>query len=125
MEKIFKALGCETRLWMVWLLSKRPLCVCEIMGILDIPQAKASRHLAYLKNAGILDSRRQEQWVVYSIKEDLEESVRKIVNTAVEVMEGLPEAYRYKKKLEEIISDSSYRLKHGFLESTDKEVNHG
>ncbi len=110
---------------MVWLLSKRPLCVCEIMGVLDIPQAKASRHLAYLKNSGILDSKRQEQWMVYFIKEDLDESVKKIVDTAVEAMENLPEASKYKRRLEEIISDSSYRLKHGFSKAVDEEVNHG
>ena len=64
---IFKALSDETRLRMVNLLYERELCVCDVMAVLQIPQAKASRHLIYLKNAGVVKDRKQAQWAHYSL----------------------------------------------------------
>lgn len=65
---IFKALADETRLTiMAILLSRGELCVCDIMAAIQISQSKASRHLRYLKNAGLLDDRRDGIWVYYMI----------------------------------------------------------
>ena len=50
---------------------EKELCVCDIMEVLQITQTKASRHLAYLKNANMIAYRKQAQWVYYSmIKEN-------------------------------------------------------
>ncbi len=62
-----KALSDETRLRIINLLYEKELCVCDIMETLQITQAKASRHLIYLKNAGLVADRKQAQWVYYSI----------------------------------------------------------
>ncbi|MCZ0861409.1 metalloregulator ArsR/SmtB family transcription factor [Methanocorpusculum sp. MG] len=70
-EQIFKALSDSTRLRMVSLVMKRELCVCEIMGVLNLSQSNASRHLTILKNAGVLSGRRQAQWAYYKISEML------------------------------------------------------
>ena len=67
---ILKALSDETRLRIINLLYERELCVCEIMETLEISQAKASRHLIYLKNAGLVKDRKQAQWAHYSLKKD-------------------------------------------------------
>lgn len=65
---IFKALGDELRLASVMLIREhRRLCVCELMAALDIPQPKASRHLAILRDAGLLDGERQGQWIFYAL----------------------------------------------------------
>ncbi len=64
---IFKVLGEETRLRMLGLLFDRELCVCDIESVLGISQANASRHLAKMKSAGILSSRKSAQWVYYDI----------------------------------------------------------
>lgn len=64
---ILKALSDETRLRILNLLYERELCVCDIMETLQISQTKASRHLSYLKNAGLVDDRKQAQWVYYSL----------------------------------------------------------
>ncbi len=64
---ILKSLSDETRLRIINLLYERELCVCDIMEVLAIPQTKASRHLSYLKNAGIVTDRKQAQWVYYSL----------------------------------------------------------
>lgn len=64
---ILKALSDETRLRILNLLYERELCVCDIMEALKISQTKASRHLSYLKNAGLVDDRKHAQWVYYSL----------------------------------------------------------
>ena len=70
MVDILKALSDETRLRIINLLYERELCVCEIMETLEISQAKASRHLIYLKNAGLVKDRKQAQWAHYSFRKD-------------------------------------------------------
>lgn len=64
---ILKSLSDETRLRIVNLLYEKELCVCDIMEVLGISQTKTSRHLSYLKNAGIVSDRKQAQWVYYSL----------------------------------------------------------
>lgn len=63
---ILKALSDETRLRIINLLYEKELCVCDVVETLKITQTKASRHLAYLKNAGLVTDRKQAQWVYYS-----------------------------------------------------------
>jgi len=73
MEKIsdiLKALSDETRLRILNILCEKELCVCDIMETLQISQAKASRHLIYMKNAGLLKDRKSAQWVYYSMASD-------------------------------------------------------
>ncbi len=67
---VLKALSDETRLRILNLLYDRELCVCDVMATLQITQAKASRHLIYLKNAGLVKDRKQAQWVYYSLAKD-------------------------------------------------------
>lgn len=64
---LFKALAHETRLHILCLLLDGEVCVCRIMQILDLPQSTASRHLAILKNAGLVEDRRDGTWVHYSL----------------------------------------------------------
>jgi ArsR family transcriptional regulator len=65
--RMFKALSDETRLRILCLLLDGELCVCDIMGVLQLPQSTVSRHLAYLKNSGWVDDRRCGVWMYYSI----------------------------------------------------------
>ncbi len=70
-EDILKALADETRLRIINLLyEKEELCVCDLYEALKITQTKASRHLQYLKNAGLVDDRKHAQWIYYSIKKN-------------------------------------------------------
>jgi len=73
MEKlveVLKALSDETRLRILNLLYERELCVCDVMETLQITQAKASRHLIYMKNAGLVKDRKQAQWAYYAMLKD-------------------------------------------------------
>jgi len=67
--RLFKAFSDETRLRILRLLLKRELCICELMEVLQLPQSNVSRHMAYLKNAGLVDDRREAVWVYYSLTE--------------------------------------------------------
>lgn len=66
---IFKALGHPTRLKILDLLSSAgEICVCEIVKELNIDQPTVSKHLSILKNAGIIDSRKEGLMVFYQLK---------------------------------------------------------
>lgn len=68
---MFAALADPTRLRIVHLLlSEQELCVCDLQSVLDIPQPTVSRHLALLRNSGIVVARRADQWMHYSISEN-------------------------------------------------------
>lgn len=65
--KLFKALSDETRLRILSLLTAGELCVCDLMEVLQLPQSTVSRHLAYLRNTGLVDDRRQGVWMYYRL----------------------------------------------------------
>jgi len=64
---VLKALSDETRLRILNLLYDQELCVCDLMEVLAMSQPKVSRHLGYMKNAGLVSDRKQAQWVHYSL----------------------------------------------------------
>ncbi|MGM0912890.1 MAG: metalloregulator ArsR/SmtB family transcription factor [Pseudomonadota bacterium] len=66
--RLFKCLSDETRLMLTLLiLSEGELCVCEMTHALEVSQPKVSRHLAQLRNCGLLSDRREGQWVYYGL----------------------------------------------------------
>jgi ArsR family transcriptional regulator len=67
MVRLFAALGDDVRLRMIALLTHGELCVCHIEEALDLKQANASRHLAILRAAGVVTSRREDRWVYYQL----------------------------------------------------------
>ncbi|HVZ82281.1 MAG TPA: metalloregulator ArsR/SmtB family transcription factor [Terracidiphilus sp.] len=67
LERFFQALGDRTRLRLLNLMGDQELCVCVFVEILNIPQSKISRHLAYLRGAGIVAARREGKWMHYRI----------------------------------------------------------
>jgi len=69
---IFKAMGDETRLRILNLLLrvKGKLCVCELVDALQLPQYGISKHLAILKNAGLLDVTREGRWIYYGLNRE-------------------------------------------------------
>lgn len=71
-EQLIHALSDQTRLRSVLLLQQEgELCVCELMYGLDVIQPKISRHLALLRDFGLVTSRRQGQWIYYKLQMDL------------------------------------------------------
>ena len=77
--RIFKALSEEPRVRIIHLLMlNKELTISDLEHILDITQTKTSRHLIYLKNAGLLGSRRVDQWMFYYILEEYLEIIQQI-----------------------------------------------
>src|ERR1035437_1658043 len=67
MERFFQALGDNTRLRLLNLMGDQEICVCYFVEILEQGQPKISRHLAYLRGAGIVEARRDGKWMHYRI----------------------------------------------------------
>ena len=66
-ERFFQALGDTTRLRLLNLMGEQEICVCYLVEILGGPQPKISRHLAYLRSAGIVHARREGKWMHYRV----------------------------------------------------------
>src|SRR5439155_6920999 len=75
--QIYQCLCDATRLRILHLLTKTPLCVCHFQEILDEPQVKISKHLAYLRERGMVVAEREQNWMIYSLpkKRDAELAV--------------------------------------------------
>ena len=82
MEALFKALADVTRLRILGLLLSGEVCVCDIHESLKVPQSKASRHLAYLRKSGLVQTRREGLWVHYRLG-DLGDPVLAAIHDAV------------------------------------------
>jgi ArsR family transcriptional regulator len=82
LESLFKALADRTRLRILGLLVSGEICVCHIHDSLGIPQPMASRHLAYLRRAGLVAARKDGLWVHYRLAE-LDDAVLEAVLAAV------------------------------------------
>ena len=74
-----RALAEPTRLRILGLVAGGEVCVCHIHEALGIPQPTASRHLAYLRRAGLVDTRREGLWVHYRLSESSDEVLRTLV----------------------------------------------
>ncbi len=88
LTRLFRALGDQTRLRIVALLSHGELCVCHLESALDLNQSTASRHLGILKSAGIVDRRREGTWVYYSITEQDHATVAKALEVLTKTFGG-------------------------------------
>jgi ArsR family transcriptional regulator len=67
MELLFKALADRTRLRLLNLMAAGEVCVCFFVEVLGTNQPKISRHLAYLRRAGVVSARREGKWMHYRI----------------------------------------------------------
>src|SRR5215813_1489351 len=83
MSRLFKALGDETRLRIVALLSHGELCVCHLEQALGISQPNASRHLAVLRAAAVVEHRRKGNWVYYRLAAQADAECRRQLRAIV------------------------------------------
>ena len=65
--RIYRCLCDETRLRILHLLTRGPLCVCHFQTTLKLPQVPVSKHLAYLRANGLVAAKRQGKWVIYRL----------------------------------------------------------
>ena len=86
---LFRALADETRLKMLVLMHRHgELCVCDFVTILGITQSKASRHLRYLRAAGLVEDRREAVWMHYQLPRRMKPAHRLILETTLKTVES-------------------------------------
>lgn len=79
--QVFKALAEEPRVRILHLIFHRnEMCISDLELILGYTQAKTSRHISYLRNAGIVVPRKVDQWVFYSLKEEVTDLVKVLMD---------------------------------------------
>ena len=77
--QIFRSFADESRVRIIHLLYKNDeLCISDLEAILDFTQTKTSRHITYLKNSGLVNAVKKDQWVLYSLKEEVYDMVAQI-----------------------------------------------
>lgn len=82
LENLFAALADRTRLRLLNLMRSGEVCVCFFVEVLDVPQPTISRHLAYLRNNGVVEARREGKWMHYRIAE-LADAPRQVLAAAL------------------------------------------
>jgi ArsR family transcriptional regulator len=83
LPRLFAALADRTRLRLLNLMNGREVCVCYFVEILKQSQPKISRHLAYLRSAGIVSARREGKWMHYSIEWPADQGAAAILDAAL------------------------------------------
>ena len=100
--QLFRAFSEEARLRIVMLLTNGELCVCDLMAILEEPQSKISRHLAYLTHSGLTKGKRVGVWMHYSLKEPLDEAYKAEIDLLKRRLSHLPQLRSDKDRLLEL-----------------------
>jgi ArsR family transcriptional regulator len=91
---LFRALADPTRLRLLNLMAEREICVCYFVEILKISQPKISRHLGYLRKAGIVGSRREGKWMHYRLATPRDDSAAGILRETLKRLRATPEMRR-------------------------------
>ena len=99
MELLFRALADRTRLRLLNLMASGEVCVCFFVEVLGTNQPKISRHLAYLRRAGVVAARREGKWMHYRVSEPSDEHAARIF---AEVMRWLGEDRDMQKERERL-----------------------
>lgn len=101
-ETLFKALADRTRLRLISLIGDSEVCVCFIVAILKTSQPKISRHLAYLRRAGIVAARREGKWMHYRLAEPPNEHAARIFRELRASLAEHPEFQRDRERLMQV-----------------------
>jgi ArsR family transcriptional regulator len=101
-EFLFKALADRTRLRLISLIGDSEVCVCFFVVILKISQPKISRHLAYMRRAGIVAARREGKWMHYRLAEPPDEHAARIFRELRASLAEHPEFQRDREKLMQV-----------------------
>jgi ArsR family transcriptional regulator, arsenate/arsenite/antimonite-responsive transcriptional repressor len=91
LDGLFRALADPIRLRLVSLIAGREVCVCFLVEILGMSQPKISRHLAYLRRAGLVAARSEGKWVHYRLVEPADEAGAEILRAALRRLRERPQ----------------------------------
>jgi ArsR family transcriptional regulator len=97
---VYAALSDPTRLRMLALIAGGEICVCHIHDSLEVPQPTASRHLAYLRRAGLVETRRAGVWMHYRLATISDPVIKAILESALHALTHTEVSARDHKRLE-------------------------
>ncbi|ACL19281.1 transcriptional regulator, ArsR family [Desulfitobacterium hafniense DCB-2] len=100
LTNIFKILSDETRLRVLILLYQEELCVCELSGVLDLPQPKISKSLSKLRDTNLVSDMRKEKFVFYSLKKE-NQTLINILRSILRDLESYPQLITDQNRLED------------------------
>jgi ArsR family transcriptional regulator len=86
LEQLFRALADSTRLRLINLMAEGEICVCYFVEVLGAPQPKVSRHLAYLRRAGVVAARREGKWMHYRLAVPADSHAAAILKTTLDAL---------------------------------------
>ena len=98
MESVYMALADRTRLRLLNLMRDDEICVCFFTEVLGESQPKVSRHLAYLRNAGLVEARREGKWMHYRIKRPADRLAAGLLSAALDWLDGSEEMRAEREK---------------------------
>jgi len=98
-ELFFRALADRTRLRLLNLIGTEEVCVCFFVEVLKTNQPKISRHLAYLRRAGIVDARREGQWMHYRVVEPADAGAAHVLKEVMSWLASDQEMQRDRERL--------------------------
>lgn len=101
LELLFSALADRTRLRLIHLMADQEICVCYFVEVLDAPQPKISRHLAYLRRAGVVASRREGKWMHYRLTMPADPHAEEILKSTIDAMKRDKEMLRDMARLKQ------------------------
>jgi ArsR family transcriptional regulator, arsenate/arsenite/antimonite-responsive transcriptional repressor len=94
LDQFFRALADPTRLRLIHLMSEQEICVCYFIEVIGAPQPKISRHLAYLRRAGLVAARRQGKWMHYRLAVPRDAHAAAILKTTIDSLKENAEMQR-------------------------------
>jgi len=100
LDGLFRALADQTRLRLINLMADQELCVCFFVEVIGSPQPKISRHLAYLRRAGIVAARREGKWMHYRLIHPRNADAAEILRTTIESLKRNPEMQKDLRRLD-------------------------
>ncbi len=98
MESFYMALADKTRLRVLNLMRDGEVCVCFFTEVLGDSQPKISRHLAYLRNSGLVRARRDGKWMHYSIVEPETDAGKNVLMNALNWLDDQPDLRAEREK---------------------------
>ncbi len=111
---VFRALADRTRLRLLNLIAGREVCVCYFVEILRLSQPKISRHLAYLRRAGVVAARREGKWMHYRLAMPRDKAAANILRETLKHLREAPEMRRDVARLNSAsCAPKKYEVPHG------------
>jgi ArsR family transcriptional regulator len=100
LDSLFRALADPTRLRLINLMAEQEICVCYFTEVIGAPQPKISRHLAYLRKAGVVAARREGKWMHYRLVVPSDPHAASILKTVCDALRQDKELQRDLQRLD-------------------------